>query len=328
MEALVNLVDVALHIKQLGASHLVSYYPSIQPSSQVVNDFFSKQDRHWRCAWKEAEATLVKNAKFKLERIGNREFLIRLSDPFLLLTVQQQIKLKDHQPASEEFLRAEMAHQLIHTHIATLEYDIVTASQLKGPLASTIWSHELVLSSLNETPDSSQVAFNVPFPTLKNVPINELLAVRYENGDAFLAFRGAITRAAEDMYKNNNRSDYKILGVQIQRDVIEPELARLQQRLKSAQRAMAKKSLVSVGMSAMGTLCALKLGILTSAAVGAVSVASGIAGLVGSTSKYIDEKQGIEMSDMYFVWKALQHAEQSRSGQESPFSKNSPQISS
>jgi hypothetical protein len=49
--------------------------------------------------------------------------------------------------------------------------------------------------------------------------------------------------------------------------------------------------------------------LIPAAAVGAISVASAVSSVNAAASKYIEDKQAIELSDMSFMWKALEHTE-------------------
>jgi hypothetical protein len=157
--------------------------------------------------------------------------------------------------------------------------------------------------------DPHTVAFNVSFPTLENVPINELISIRLENGDAFQDFRNAIAKAAREMCAISRGDSYDSLADQIKSDIVNPEINRLNKRMKSAQESIAKKAVGTIALSAIGTLCAASLGIVPAAAAGAVLAASAIGNLNKDFSKFIDDKNDIKLSNMYFIWKALKHAD-------------------
>src|SRR5713101_5826916 len=59
-EALLNLVDVVLHIQQLGAGPLVSYYPPTKSAPPVLDEVLAghRGDR-WDEAWRHVENTLI-----------------------------------------------------------------------------------------------------------------------------------------------------------------------------------------------------------------------------------------------------------------------------
>lgn len=93
----------------------------------------------------------------------------------------------------------------------------------------------------------------------------------------------------------------------IVQDVVRPELAKLEQRLKAAKRTLARKTAVSLALSVLAAKCGLLLG-LGPVGGGTAGISAIAAGLGGAGAKYFDDKQVIELSDMYFLWKALGHA--------------------
>ncbi|MGH9928413.1 MAG: hypothetical protein ACREA9_04190 [Pyrinomonadaceae bacterium] len=139
------------------------------------------------------------------------------------------------------------------------------------------------------------------------MPVRELVAIRLAEGDSFAAFRAALTKAAQDMMNNNQGVSSQGVAKSAVDDVVRPELARIELKLRAAKRALTRKTAVSLVLGALATKCGLLLGVGSAAAevagIGAFIAGSGTAG-----SKYIEEKQTIELSDMYFLWKALGHA--------------------
>jgi hypothetical protein len=303
-EALLNLIDVVMYLDRLGAASLVSYYPRIPTNSQVLDRILSgDKETRWYEAWSEVESTLKAQARFRIAQLGNGRVRVRGSDPFLQVSNVGEYRAPKGHTRSE--MVEEFIHDWLHRHIYELESDLQAAQHLKGALGSSVWTHEKVLSKMSAGPDATNVLFRLSFPSLQNVPISELISLRTHEGDAFLMFRQSLTKAAEEILKKNKGLDTDSVAGEVLRDYIEPELARLRSKLKAAQRTMAKRAVFSIAIAGMSTLCGLQLGL--------DPIASGAAGLLLSgaadaASKYVGEKQAIEMSDMFFLWKALQHA--------------------
>lgn len=305
IERILGMIEVVLHMQHLGAESLVSYYPPIKSSPTVLDSIlFGKKESRWYEAWLDVESALVEEGEIKIERVGKRKFQVRGSDPFLDLHQTLQFELQKGQKQSE--LPALFAHERLHSHIFELEEDLVAAQQLKGTLGSSVGSHERVLSRLSTGVDATNVLFQIAFPSLEQVPIKELISLRLHEGDAFLAFRQALTKAAQEMIANNQCADPKAMAAKILRDVVDPELAKLRQRLHSAQNTLARKTVISLAIAGVSTLCGLQFG-LNPVAVGAAGLI--MSGVGSAAANYADEKQEIEMSDMFFLWKALQHVE-------------------
>jgi CHASE3 domain sensor protein len=304
IERILGLVEIVLHMQQLGAESLVSYYPPIGSSPSVLDSIlFGNKGSRWDEAWRDVESALVEEGEIKIERVGKRKFQVSGSDPFLEVHQTLQFELQKGQKQSE--LPELFAHQRLHSHIYELEEDLVAAQQLKGTLGSSVGSHERVISRLSTGVDTPNVLFQIAFPSLERVPIKELISLRLHEGDAFMAFRQALTKAVEGMITNNQCTDTEAVAAEILRDIVEPELARLQQQLRSAQHALARKVVASLALAGVSTVCGLQIGMNPFAAGAAGLLMSGAGNAV---SKYEDEKQAIEMSDMFFLWKALQHA--------------------
>jgi hypothetical protein len=306
---ILRMMEIALYIQNMGASSLVQYYPTIHGAYGHVEASSLGQPTHWHTAWEAVENSILTEARFDLKEIGDRAFSIRIEASPSEITPTVEIRLSKDEPRTEDYLRSLAARELASDYMGALEDDMKLAHLLKGPLASTLWSHQRAISTLSEAPDPASIAFQVSFPTLENVPINELIAVRLANGDAFLAFREALTKAAREMSALSRGTGYDRLASEIKLQIIDPEIARLNKRLKTAQASLAKKAAGTIALSTVGTLCAASLGIIPAAAAGAVIAASAIANLNKDLSKYIDDKEGIKLSDMYFIWKALEHAE-------------------
>lgn len=253
--------------------------------------------------------TILAESSFCIEKVDEDLFSVQIvtstNEPSPII----KIELEKHEPRNEKYLKNRAASVAIGSYMEALETDMKQAHLLNGPLASTIWSHERAISAMGSGLDPFSVAFNVSFPTLENVPINELISIRLENGDAFQCFRDALTRAAREMCAISRGASYGSLAEQIKSDIINPEINRLNKRMKSAQESIVKKAVGTIALSAIGTLCAASMGIVPAAAAGTVLAASAIANLNKDFSKFIDDKNDIKLSNMYFIWKALDHAD-------------------
>jgi len=95
--------------------------------------------------------------------------------------------------------------------------------------------------------------------------------------------------------------------MEVQCDVIEPELRRIGDCLAASERLLAKKSMVGLALGTLVTTC----GILAGAGA-AVAVAAGIAAVArdvyGAASKHLGEKRDLSLEDMFFLWKTIGHA--------------------
>ena len=110
------------------------------------------------------------------------------------------------------------------------------------------------------------------------------------------------------MLAEKNSTDPKLIADAIRLDLIEPELARLNLKFKSAQRALQRKAAFSTALTVIATVCGLLVD-GSAGAVGGAGLGMLVSGAVPSASKFCDVKAELEASDMFFLWKALGHAE-------------------
>lgn len=258
-------------------------------------------------AWQSVESIIHNPELYELHKLKDGSYVATCYDPGGESCQQIQFSREDAK-RGEEWMIASAAHDMLHFHIASLERDVRASRQFKAPLASSLWSHTSALSTIGGGPETSKVFFELQFPSLAHIPISELLQIRSHEADSFIAFRSALTAAARTMLTERNSEDPKAIANAIRLDVIEPELARLNLKLKSAQRAMRNKTIFSVALTTVATMCGLMLDGFAGAAGGA-AVGMMVSGASSAASKFCDVEAEIEASDMFFLWKALGHAE-------------------
>lgn len=303
-DLLLSRIELALHIREMGAAALVHYHPRLRPTGESLEEVLgSDRARKWAEAWQGIESTVASKEYWKFETSSDGQLYAHFSDPFLRIGTS----LTPRPDSTQGAVIAAGAHYVMHVHKEHLEEDLRTRHLLKAPLGASVWSHERVLSVMG-TRGPAEILFELPLPSLAHVPIKDLIAIRRGEGDSFEAFRRALTKAAKELIQQGPISNPRDAAEEIVRDSVEPELARLNQKLRVAQRALARRSAVSVTLSTLTTACGLVLG-LDPVAVGVAAM-----GLLGATgydaiSKYAEEEATIEMSDMYFLWKTLGHAE-------------------
>jgi hypothetical protein len=170
-----------------------------------------------------------------------------------------------------------------------------------------MWTHERLLTKASIGSAIQDVAFRLDLPSLQNVPLSDLVRIRATEGEAFERFRDALGKASKELLhsKGLSRGD---VALQIARDVIEPELRQLRQRLHAAKRLVNRKALVSIVLGGIATTCGF-LGIIPAAIATSGGVGCILTGAGNAVYQYLEEKKNIELSDMYFIWKALRHTD-------------------
>lgn len=202
---------------------------------------------------------------------------------------------------TQEQVAERVAQCVLRRFAAHLESDVSASRQLGCALGVTLPFHcdiaELVAPA---SPSASQVAFDLDLPVLSGVHPADLLALRRDEHDAFVAFRAALRRAmTERLDAAEHRSTHDVAR-EIQRDVIEPAIGEIRRRLAAAERALARKASLRIALGGLATSCGLIAGIplLTATGVGTVLTA------LGPLDTFSDERKQVAVSEMYFAWRA------------------------
>lgn len=309
LDTIFNWIALVMYIRDLGATDLVRFYPKTWKSSANLQELFpSKNSRVLNKAIREVETALVEQGKYTFEQIDSSTVHVEFLDTILGVITSIDLHPPKKRKVSENRLRTVTAHSVVNEHLENLADDIHSRNQLNGALGSIVWSHERILSRL-AAPSARDIAMRLVLPSLSDIPVNELIAVRIAEAESFKAFRSALTKAAQEILNKDPAPSLQNAADKIITEIVNPELTKLQQRLRTAERALARKTAISVALAGLTTTCGLFLGVGPGVAglagVGAMASSAGTA-----AAKYIEEKQTIEMSDMYFLWKALGHAKQ------------------
>jgi hypothetical protein len=202
-------------------------------------------------------------------------------------------------------IRAYAARDLVLGHISGLIVDVSVANELKIPLGTVDQIQAELMSKHASEPDVAKVAFELDLPVLEDISIADLLKIRDQEADAFEIFRARLRNAIGERLRIQPGSDARAVAEKIKQDVIVPELHSIRRRLTKAQSTLAKKMGLGTGVGTLVTSCGLLTGLFPVAltGIGIVATASVIPG-----QQYFERKAEVEMSDMYFLWQALQHA--------------------
>ncbi len=265
-----------------------------------------ESDTPWSAAWGNLwEEVAQRRDRFDIRSLGKRRYQITYRDrelffsPFLELTLPKKLE-----SSKQDFLRRSLAASFLATHEAALRADLATAAAFRGALSSTVWSHQNVLLKTDQPKSSDEPFIHIDFPSLTNVSLESLIELRLAEKDSFLSFRTALRTAMRTIAAESHNQDPRSLASEIMSDVVNPEIAKLQSRLEAARRVLAAKSAISLAVAGVSTLCGVQLGVGVPVAVGAGALGAFFAGLNTAAAKYAEEKREIELSDMFFIWKA------------------------
>jgi hypothetical protein len=299
-------VRVLLHLRDIGAVDLVRFYEKPPPC-----------EVHWEGHAAEAgleEAVeranefvteLVRDARIRLSPSNSGGIDFALVHPCFEHTVWGQLPVASTTDVAE--LKRFAAHAVYRRYLANLTSDVRAARELSLPVGSAVWFHGRILRGLESGSSPDEVAFHLELPVLRDVALPQLLQIRRDESDAFLRFRLALRKAASERAWTSASRDAASIAKEIQHDLIEPELQLIQSRLKTAERMLAKKSGVALTLGVLATTCGLLAGVSPELATMAGMAA--LSAVVGSAAaKDIEERREASLSDMYFLWKAVEHA--------------------
>lgn len=309
LDTIFNWIALVMYIRDLGATELVRYYPKPWELSANLQEFFpGKDSKVLNRAVRELEMTLAEQDNYTFERIDSSTVHVDFSDPILGVSTGIDLPLPKQKTLSEKRLRTAAARSIAQEHLVNLADDIHSRIHLNGTLGSIVWSHERVLSKIAVS-SARDIAMRFVLPSLWEIPVKELIAVRMAEAESFEAFRAALTKAAQEIVAKDSSSMTQNTTDTIITEIVQPELTKLQQRLRAAERTLARKTVVSIALAGLATTCGLLLGV-GPAVAGIAGIGAMVSSAGNAATKYIEEKQTIELSDMYFLWKALGHAKQ------------------
>ena len=302
---LLDNLQIAFHLREIGAESIVG--------------FQSKSHRGY-CPVHAPEALstvgLDDLGTYIDEYIGVLEPDVALlhtptrSRPYITYTHPRMGEIIHHAKVKREDIggdpRSFAARDLAMSHISTLVADLTVATELRVPLGTVDGIHKELMAKHGARTSPAEVALELNLPVLENADIGAILKIREQEADAFEIFRARLRVAIEERLKLSPDDGAAVLAERIKQDVILPELYSIRRRLKKAQSSLAKKSGLGIGVGTLVTSCGLLTGLLPLAVVGVGLVAG--AGVVPG-QQYLDKKGEVELSDMFFLWHALQHGD-------------------
>jgi hypothetical protein len=146
-------------------------------------------------------------------------------------------------------------------------------------------------------------------PYLNSVTTSELIDLRNAENDAFISFRHTFAKAIDNHIKGTSGRFTEKDAEAIYRDIIQPELARMNRKAKAAGGSIFRKSRANVLGWAAAITTGVYFGFVESSiaaaaqALGLTKVAAELASGLMSTSK----EDSVRDENFFFLWKACQH---------------------
>jgi hypothetical protein len=195
---------------------------------------------------------------------------------------------------------------VIKTFVAHLTADVSAAQRYHLPLGAVVGLHRRLLER-SDTPGVADVAFSLSLPVVEGIPVRTLLAIREQEQEHFAKFQQALRKAITEMLKIAGSEKADVLAGEIQRDLIDASINQIRGRLAASQRALTKKAGLGIFLGGLATTCGLLCGAQAPMAI-STGVATAIAVTSSAATSHVDQTREIEQSEMYFAWRAIQHA--------------------
>jgi len=281
-----NNIELLLRLRAMGAEGLVTICadPDAHRSDPAPDDALVTQ----------LAERLLEEADFDFvtHRHDPRSY-IRVTHPGL-----DQYFSVDINPDATHQDSLKFAATVVARRIAgSLVHDLRYAQSVRAPVA--VAPAYGVLSGAK--PTLNDVLLQLELPVLDGLTPTELQQVRHDEGAAFRRLKVAVRKAIQELIRNRTEGTAQAIALEVRRDLIEPELDHVRERLRLAEEALNQKQITAVGMGSVLTVCGLLTG-LAPVALAGIGFAAG--GLVVPEQQHIDKLKDIELSDMFFLWKA------------------------
>jgi hypothetical protein len=213
-------------------------------------------------------------------------------------------------PESESAIKQAIANDVLRKYMAALSADALAARRSHTALGATIAFYRRLLAT-HPSPQVEDVAFDLALPISPDLPIELLIKLRRDEKESFQRFQGALRTAIVEQLKSAGSDKAADYARDIKRDVIEPALRGVRDKLAASQKFAVRSAATGVGLGVI----AATIGLFSPVSANPVGAGLAVGGAItlgaGSLKKANDDlllaQQELSLSDMYFLWKAHQH---------------------
>lgn len=303
-----QLARPIFHIRDIGADELVTWV-SKPPACQVHWKEYEKlKDYHLPKRLVAAMASqLREEGVIRLEKRGSKSYLVLFHRDLFSGRSGRSLEHLSKWKKKGETPEDTLVRQVVEEHWAGAASDIYTATSMALPLGLGVSLEARMADIRRDSLSPSEVAFNLVLPVVDGLPVKELIALRESENDAFEGFRDSLTQAIKERLKDidTEACDAGGLAEELQSDIINPALHRIQRRLKAAEGVLQRNHRYNIAIAGLATIC----GIFTSPDIATAVAAVALTGVGLVESQFTSEKRDIALEDMYFLWKAKEYAQ-------------------
>jgi hypothetical protein len=306
-EWILSHISVLLQLRELGVENLIEFQQK-PPACEVHLRKHAEEAGLGRIvdSLEEEARALETEVIFEVKREGEGLVKVRMDHPLFEHTQWKELDQAVARGLSEAGIRRTALMAVLRKFVAHLTADVSAARKASAPLGAVVGLHRHLLEASNKI-GVADVAFRITLPVLDGVSASTLVAIRRDEREHFTRFQLGLKQAITERLKTASSERAEALAKEIERDLIEVNIIRKRERLAASQRALAKKATVGVFLGGLTTTCGLLSGLLPPLAVsGGIAATIAVAG--SAVTKHLDDARETELTDMFFAWKAVQHA--------------------
>ena len=221
----------------------------------------------------------------------------------LFETTEVLVTRAEHAKRSKITARS-MAKNMYSTACIATVGDVALARQMEAPLVTNVGTATPFVRRPTKSATINDVALSLQLPILEGVKTERILKFREENRPQYEQFRAALTVAIREAIARLETGDPRLIADSVRREYVVPALAEIQAGLATAKRAFSIKAGSTASVGGALVTVGLLSGMPVIFGTGVATVAS--ASL--SFHKFLDDRRQVELSDMYFLWKASRKA--------------------
>ncbi|HST59662.1 MAG TPA: hypothetical protein VLK84_13250 [Longimicrobium sp.] len=199
-----------------------------------------------------------------------------------------------------------VATQLVNKYLDALGTDFWAAKHYGRTLGATVPFYERLLAPQPE-PDVNSIAFQLSLPISTSCSLTNLIQFRSDEQESFERFQSALRLAIAARANSGGSADPSKLAAEIKRDVIDPELRRIRDRLKASKRLGLQTSVSGIAMgtvtASVGLISPLQNHQMGAGLTVAGAVTLGAAAVKKAVEDHFSVRRDVSLSDMYFLWR-------------------------
>jgi hypothetical protein len=291
LHKIANHIDGLIYLRETGADEIASFGGKLPPIENY---------KHWAKEFKISGVT--DSADSLIERLASEGKVTHLASSgdhwhftFRHQLLEHDLPLILWQKKKPTIKR--MATTVFDHYASLLTSDVISSRTMRLPLGTnTELSASLFLEQGLESL-IAEAALNLYLPVLEDLPLSDIIRLRRDEYDHFSNFQSALRTGIKERLKGGT-GDPATVAREVQREIIDPALSRINLRLTKAGSSLTKKASISIGVGTILT----SIGLVESVPLIIGSGLAAAATTVGAIHSYIDSRREIELSDMYFLW--------------------------